>query len=307
MLNYLLKRPKILVIDDDKFNITALIGILREDYDVMAAISGDMGLAAAAKGNPDLILLDITMPGMDGYEVFQRFQSQPSIKNIPVIFITGLSAAEDEAKGLELGAADYISKPFNATVVKARVKTQVKLKFQTELLYQHAFRDGLTGIANRRVFDDALRTHWQLCLVNQKPLTVILMDIDHFKLYNDHYGHIEGDECLKKVASALESVVENDSYIVARYGGEEFVCIIPELNHDTAKQIGEAFRGAIEAIGLPHEKSLTSEVVTGSFGIATCVPQVSNRVEALLSQADDMLYQSKRAGRNMVTGKDFSV
>ena len=148
------RKPKILAVDDDRLNINMLIGLLQDEYEVLAAINGTMGLKAAERTNPDLILLDITMPDMNGYEVLAELKADPLTKDIPVIFITGLTDAEDEAKGLDMGASDYVSKPFNATVVKARIRTQLRLKQQADQLAAYAFMDGLTGIPNRRSFDD---------------------------------------------------------------------------------------------------------------------------------------------------------
>ena len=173
------RKPKILAVDDDRLNINMLIGLLQDEYEILAAINGTMGLKAAGRTNPDLILLDITMPDMNGYEVLAELKADPLTKDIPVIFITGLTDAEDEAKGLDMGASDYVSKPFNATVVKARIRTQLRLKQQADQLAAYAFMDGLTGIPNRRSFDDKAAEEFERCLRNQTDFGLILLDVDH--------------------------------------------------------------------------------------------------------------------------------
>lgn len=294
-------KPKILIIDDERFNINALFGLLNDDYQVMVAPSGEMGLKIALSGRPDLILLDIVMPEMDGYEVLERLKSDPLTQEIPVIFITGRSDASDESYGLNLGAADYISKPFHFAVVRARVDTQIRLKRQTDLLAEYAFRDGLTGLANRRRFDDYLQTEWSRCVQTGHDLALIILDVDHFKLYNDHYGHSQGDECLKRVAEALKSVERSGPLLAARYGGEEFVIVVPQAGREEARELAEEIRRSVERASLPHERSLTSDVVTVSVGAISLSPSIQGSPQRALEAADQRLYRSKSEGRNRAT------
>ena len=298
-------KPKILIVDDERFNINALVGLLGGSYQVMVAVNGEMAIKAAIKGQPDLILLDIVMPHMDGYEVLKRLKADPLTQDIPVIFITGRSTAEDESFGLEIGASDYISKPFHFGVVMARVKTQIRLKLQSDQLAAYAFKDGLTGLSNRRAFDDHLDREWARCLHLKCPIALILMDVDHFKLYNDHYGHTQGDECLKEISQILNSSVSTPSHLAARYGGEEFAVVLPELSLDQATQVAEQLRLLIETCQIPHEPSPVSEYVTASIGVTSVIPTAEVTIGHVVQKTDLCLYRSKESGRNQVTGESL--
>lgn len=299
--------PRILIIDDERMNLTVLHGLLKDDYQVMVAGSAQQGLKAALSGRPDLILLDINMPGMNGYEVCKQLKQDPLTTKIPNIFITALSDSEDESHGLELGAADYIVKPFHASVVKARVNTQIRLKQHSDLLEAYAFRDGLTGLANRRVFDDRAEIEWKRCRRTSLPLSAIMIDVDYFKLYNDTYGHGMGDECLRRVAQALATRIQRASDLLARYGGEEFVVLLPDTPHAGAMTLGESLRESVAQLRLEHRASKVADHVTISVGVATILPEAQDGLPALLKQADAMLYASKSAGRNRVLGIDLSA
>jgi PleD family two-component response regulator len=211
------ERPRILIVDDERLNLSALASALNNDHKVIVAMNGEQALKAVQAARPDLILLDVNMPGLDGYEVCRRLKTDESTQGIPIIFITALSDAADETRGLDLGAVDYIVKPFNISVVRARVRTHLRLKQQADLLERYAFRDGLTGLHNRRAFDEKRTTEWQRCLQAGLPLSAIILDVDHFKLFNDHYGHGAGDECLARVARALAGCVVRSADMVARY------------------------------------------------------------------------------------------
>jgi diguanylate cyclase (GGDEF)-like protein len=299
-------KPRVLLVDDERFNLNTLHGLLKEDHKIMVATGGDQALKAAVTGRPDLILLDINMPGMDGYEVCRRLKEDSLTSSIPIIFITGLADAEDETKGLELGAADYITKPFNLSVVRARVRTQLRLKQQSELLESYAFRDGLTGLANRRAFDERATAEWNRCLRAWLPLSAIMIDVDHFKLYNDSYGHAGGDECLREVAQALALRVQRAGDFVARYGGEEFVVLLPGTDHAAALGVGEGLRSSVEALGLEHRASKVTDHVTISVGVATSNPAGMGGSPGVLEAADSMLYACKAAGRNCVRGVELA-
>jgi diguanylate cyclase (GGDEF)-like protein len=298
-------KPKILVIDDERFNLNTLNGLLRDDYRIMVATTAEVGLKAAVTGRPDLILLDITMPGMDGYEACLRLKQDPLTQGIPVIFITALSDAADETRGLELGAVDYITKPFNLSVVRARVRTQMRLKQQSDLLETYAFLDGLTGLANRRAFDDKSALEWRHSLRARQPLSTILLDVDHFKPYNDSYGHAAGDECLRGVARALSTQIGRTADLLARYGGEEFVVVLPGTHHASAMAIGESLRAAVQAMGLAHRASRVADHVTVSVGVSTVVPWDEIDLPTLLEAADKALYAAKSSGRNCVMGAEL--
>jgi diguanylate cyclase (GGDEF)-like protein len=298
-----LERPKVLAIDDERFNLNTLHGLLKDEYRMMVATSGEQGLRAAATGRPDLILLDISMPDMDGYEVCRRLKADPLTLGIPVIFITALTDAADETRGLDLGAADYITKPFNLAVVKARVRTQIRLKLQSDLLESYAFRDGLTGLANRRALDEQLQREWQRALRTGGELAGLLMDVDHFKRYNDHYGHARGDECLRSVAACIDAQLQGVSCLAARYGGEEFAVLLNDASLEAAVAVGEALRAGIEAARIEHQASPLCPYVTISVGVASLRPAPGFQPMHLFETADRMLYAVKSAGRNGVRGR----
>lgn len=294
-------RQRILIVDDEPINIKLLASELKFHYDVVFALKGEDAIEIAESGESvDLILLDIMMPGANGYEVCQRLKSSPHTQNIPVIFITTMSLEEDETKGLEIGAVDYITKPFSMAIVKARVKTHLELKQHRDRLEKLSSSDGLTGIANRRRFDERLAREWKLASRDAALLSLIMIDIDYFKSYNDGYGHIAGDECLKKVAEILDGSVRRPADMVARYGGEEFVAILPKTSHAGAIGIAETMRTRVEALRIPHEKSEVAAHVTVSLGVVTALPTLHESASYLVNAGDKALYEAKRSGRNRV-------
>lgn len=298
-----LSKPVVLIVDDQPANIQALARVLKEDYLVLVATGGARALELAAGDKaPDVILLDIMMPDMDGYEVCRKLKSDPQTKDIPVIFVTAMGDSEDEARGLDLGAVDYIAKPFNSAVVKARVRTHVQLKIRTDMLEQLAMVDGLTGIANRRNFDQVLDREWKRAARSGQTLSVVMMDIDHFKPYNDNYGHGAGDDCLQRVAAALRSVIQRPSDLIARYGGEEFVALLPETENHGASRMAENFRRAVADLALPHAYSPLAGHVTISAGHATRQASLDRQPQDVLQVADQALFKAKEAGRNRVWG-----
>jgi len=292
------KRQTILVVDDMPTNIDILAGLLDDRYKVKAARTGAKALEIVHSGNPpDLILLDVVMPGMSGYEVCEALKADPDTATIPVIFVTSLNDEEDEEKGLKLGAVDYITKPFRAAIVLARIENHLKLKSYQDLLRRQSNLDGLTGLPNRRAFDDLLGQEWRRGARLRSPLSLILLDIDHFKQYNDHYGHLAGDECLRLVGRDLASVGRSMDF-VGRYGGEEFVCILPHTDSSGAQKVAERLQDKINELGITHEHSSAAEHVTISMGVATILPNLKVSPEQLILSADKMLYRAKDEGRN---------
>lgn len=293
-------RQRILIVDDTRENIQILAEALGVGYKISVATNGEDALRiAGSEQAPDLILLDIMMPGMDGYEVCKRLKNEERTEKIPVIFITAKIRVEDETLGLEMGAVDYITKPFSLPIVKARVKAHLELKRNRDLLENIVHLDGLTGIRNRRFFDDALTNEWRRGGRRGSPLSLIMIDIDHFKKFNDTYGHIIGDDCLRQVADTLSDTVRRPADFVARYGGEEFSAVLPDTDADAARLIAELMRKRVESLEISHSGS-SSEVVTVSLGVATVVPRRSSDPEMLVQSADKMLYEAKEGGRNQV-------
>ncbi|KAA0598037.1 diguanylate cyclase (GGDEF)-like protein [Azospirillum lipoferum] len=293
-------RPKILVVDDIPSNVHVLSRVLKDDYDIYFATDGEKALDLVQARMPDLVLLDIMMPGMDGFEVCRRIKCDPATHDIPVIFISAKSEVEDETRGLEVGAIDFITKPISPPIVKARVRNHLLLKRQTDLLRSLSFLDGLTGIANRRRFDETMVREWRRCARSHLPLSLIILDVDHFKAYNDQYGHQAGDECLRLVAEVLSDHARRPSDLVARYGGEEFVCLLPETDGPGATRVAEGFRTAVAGRRIPHAQSPVAPHVTISLGVATLIPSPEGTPEQLAEMADQLLYRAKRSGRNRV-------
>lgn len=299
------KSRKILIVDDEPTNIDILLNVLKDEYKVVAATNGKKALEITkSKDPPDLILLDILMPDMDGYEVCRALKDDDSTKNLPVIFVTAVSEVMDETRGFKLGAVDYITKPFHPPVVKARVKAHMELKIKSDLLEQLASIDGLTNIFNRRRFDEILHLEWNRAARSKTPLSLIMIDIDNFKLFNDTYGHAMGDQCLKDVAWTLRDCIRRPSDIIARYGGEEFAALLPATDQEGVKKIADNMRYEVEALGIPHSDSDVSDLVTISLGAATVFADTEiNLSERLLKAADEALYQSKKKGRNRVNSQ----
>jgi diguanylate cyclase (GGDEF)-like protein len=298
------EQMRVLIVDDEKMNRDLLVALLKPLYRVMVAKSGEQALKAASRvmGKPDIILLDIMMPDMDGYEVCRRLKANEESMNIPVIFVTAMGEVEDESKGFSLGAVDYIIKPVSLPIVQARVNTHLRLKHKTDLLERMAFLDGLTEIPNRRAFDTALHKEWNRAKRAAIPLAMIMMDVDKFKQYNDHYGHTAGDDCLKQLAATLAGVIRRPDDMVARYGGEEFCALLIDTDLQGAVKVAEKFRARVELLQIKHNFSVPAPVVTISVGVAAIIPDRDEDVSPLTlqEQADSKLYLAKEAGRNRI-------
>jgi len=297
------KLAKVLIVDDEKINLDVLIGLLKPYYRTVAAKSGEQAFKRLEiPPLPDLILMDIMMPGLDGYEVCRKLKEKNTTRDIPVIFITGKNDEQDEAKGFQAGAVDYITKPFSPLIALARVKTHIELKRRGDMLERLAGLDGLTGIPNRRNFDQFLDAEWKRSIRYNHIISLIIMDIDFFKLYNDHYGHTEGDECLKKVAKIISKSMIRSTDLSARYGGEEFACVLPETDYEGAITTASRIMKSIQDMGIPHEKSQIAASVTVSIGVASMRPQHNENALDLIEMADKALYKAKGNGRNQIAG-----
>lgn len=294
-------RQRILIVDDEVANLKILANTLNKDYIVQVANQGARALELCnGEAQPDLVLLDIQMPNMDGYEVCRLLKENPATSRIPVIFVTALSTPQSEEKGLSIGAVDYITKPYQMAVVQARIRNHINLKQKTDLLEQLSYLDGLTNIANRRHFDMTLENEINRLQRSNQCLGLIMIDIDYFKPYNDNYGHGKGDECLQQVAKALSDKIERSSDLLARYGGEEFVVISPETDTAGITALAEKLRATIDNLQLPHDHSAIADHITISLGCIAQEVKRSTRADTLLKQVDDALYEAKKLGRNQV-------
>jgi len=291
--------PTILIVDDMAANIAILSDLLQNSYKIKIAKNGQRALdIARGKEKPDLILLDIEMPQMSGYEVCKKLKDSADTRNIPVIFVTAKNDTMDEEYGLKLGAIDYIKKPFHPAIIKIRVRNHINLKLKSDKLEELSMCDSLTGIPNRRYFDETLEKKHKEVSRDKKNLAIIMVDIDFFKLYNDNYGHWKGDECLAKVATTLRKTLKRPTDTVSRYGGEEFVILLKDIDKDGAKRVAESLVHAIAELKIPHEYSPVTNFVTISAGVAIKEENESISKEELLKIADDELYRAKENGRN---------
>ncbi|WP_141046265.1 GGDEF domain-containing response regulator [Aliarcobacter cryaerophilus] len=293
------KKPTILVVDDMTTTLLLIHDLLKDTYEVKIAKSGAKALEILESPNDiDLILLDIEMPDINGYDVCRKIKNNETIKNIPIIFITGRTSQEDEEYGLNLGAIDYITKPFNKAIVKLRIKNYLDLKIKNDMLEKLSMYDGLTNIRNRRFFDETFEKTFNEIKRDKKSLAVLMIDIDFFKPYNDNYGHGQGDETLRKVAKALEKTIKRASDFVARYGGEEFVILLKDINKNGVEAVANNLLNAVRELKITHEFSKIENYVTISIGASFYNSSSDITKLELLLKADETLYSVKNSGRN---------
>lgn len=318
----------ILIVDDKPENLLTLESLLEAPgLDIVRANSGDEALSKTLDHDFAVVLMDVKMPGMDGFETAELMRGNSKTRNIPIIFVTAQRFQEDQVfKGYESGAVDYLIKPLQPTVLQSKVrffleahrqrlqleqKTReldaklVELEELQQLLEESnlklkrlSARDALTGLPNRRSFDDTFAREWQHALRDKEPLSLIIMDIDHFKNYNDTYGHVAGDYCLQQVARALEGASQRGVDMVARYGGEEFTVILPDTDAIGAETVAGKMMRAVSELSIEHTTSSACSHVTISLGGATIVPGDGDSMITLVETADKMLYKAKKQGRN---------
>jgi len=299
------KQFTLLCIDDETANLKVLALIFKENYKVVVCKQAKQGLKIALDILPDLILLDVVMPECSGFELIQQLKKEPSIKHIPVIFITGLQSAEDEQKGLNLGACDYIQKPFNSGIVRARVNTHLEIIRQRQLLERFAHFDSLTEVPNRRKWQIDSESQWIFAREHQEPLVLGIIDIDFFKRYNDSYGHQQGDIVLRKVANSIRRVLFDVGGEIYRCGGEEFYFYIPVVKGTRVEAVLADCSDAVSAMGIQHMSSEASTILTVSIGAIQVLPQAKYNIEQVIAQADDKLYSVKQSTRNAVHFEHF--
>lgn len=291
---------KILIVDDSILNLTVLSRILEPDFQVVTVQDGADAILEATLAPPNLILLDLILRGVNGFEILERLKGDPRTKDIPVIIITGLENPDNEERALQYGAVDFIAKPFRPRVVRARVHTHVELYRLRCCAERMAMFDGLTEIPNRRSFDRQYRSLWEAARHEGMPFSVALSDIDFFKGYNDRYGHPAGDDVIRAVALTMHQTILSLGGFVARYGGEECAFLLPRFSSPAAKQIADTARKNVASLALPYDSSSVAPYVTISIGGVTISAAFDGTLEAALEAADRLLYEAKDAGRNCI-------
>lgn len=296
-------QTRVLIVDDQAANVHVLAEALEREHELFVATTAARALELATSA--DLILLDVVLPDGDGIEVCRRLRADPLTKGIPVIFVTALEHTEDEEQGFAAGGVDYIVKPIQPAIVRARVRTHLELKAARDRLERLATLDGLTGIANRRRFDQAVAEEWRRAIRNGRPLTLALADVDHFKAYNDRHGHQGGDACLQAVARALAAQCRRPGELAARYGGEEFGLVLPDVDAEGAACLAQL---ALDAVATVEIEGLGRDGrVTLSLGAVSLRPQATQAPEIALRAADEALYQAKGNGRRRGCGRDLDA
>jgi len=311
--------PRLMIVDDDPGTIRLLIEILKGLGKIHFTTRGSEALGMARSFSPDLILLDIEMPETDGFRICEMIQSDPAFEDVPILFVTSHGDVDIETRALSVGAIDFIPKPPHPPVVRARVKNYLALKQRTDQLRLLTTIDGLTGVANRRAFDAALDLEWRRACRTGEPLSLLMIDVDHFKRFNDSYGHQAGDDCLRAVATALAFMAKRPGELVARYGGEEFIVLLPACNQEQAIRLAEGILSAVSILNIPHAASDVAPNVTISIGVSS-IASVCESAHAqsrgfgtcrfkevchlgsadLVKAADQALYTAKRTGRHRV-------
>ena len=293
------KRASVLIVDDMIANIELLSNLLKDEYDIKIAKNAKKTLEICqGYEKPDLILLDVIMPDMDGYEVCKILKSNMATQDIPIIFVTSNDSERDEEYGLNLGAVDYIKKPFNPSVVKIRVKNHISLKLKSNMLEELSMCDALTHIPNKKYFNKKFEIKYRESIRDKMSFALMMIDIDFFKLYNDKYGHGKGDSALTKVALTLQKNLKRPFDMVARYGGEEFVIILKNIDKDGLKKVTQSLIDSVQKLKIPHEYSSVSDYLSISIGLSFKDIEENKPKNQLLKEADDMLYEAKKAGKN---------
>ncbi len=311
---------KVLVVEDSKVTLKAICTYLeRMGIAALTAETGKDALDIYRRERPDIILLDGRLPDIDGFEVAMEVRAMEKKKDwTAIIFLTSMTKDEDLARGIEAGADDYLMKPISEIVLQAKVNAMRRLVTMQRSLIEVTHKlnqankelqllsatDGLTGLSNRRMFDELSLREWRRCERAKKPFSLVMVDVDSFKLYNDHYGHQAGDECLKVVATQMLRAAPRASDVVARYGGEEFVFVLGETDIDGAKWVANHVRQRIADLNMPHVVSALRHVSV-SCGVASVMPGDKTSLETLLQSADYALYQAKEQGRNKVVGVEY--
>jgi diguanylate cyclase (GGDEF)-like protein len=303
-LSSTLSKQTIMIVDDYPNNLLAMKALFSSDYHVVIKDNGQEAITYVEAHQVDLILLDVDMPEMDGYEVCRILKDDSATQHIPIIFVTSAESVEEEQKGLLLGAVDYVTKPVNLNLLRARVSNHMQGVVERKKLEALSSLDGLTGIANRRQLDIMLRQNYASMIRSNDSLSIIMIDIDDFKSYNDTYGHTKGDQCLKQVAQTMLQVRRREADTVGRYGGEEFAIILPNTDVEGALLIANDVLNRIRDLKMQHSGNAKHSIVTVSMGLVTFTSPQDNpqsiALDDLVNYADAQLYKAKKEGKNCV-------
>ncbi|MDL2284362.1 diguanylate cyclase [Oxalobacter sp. OttesenSCG-928-P03] len=292
----------ILVVDDEKTNLMVLHKILYPEYNILTATSGEEALSRAIEHRPDLILLDIILPDINGFDVLLQLKQLSETRNIPVIIVSGLTSEGAEERGFFFGAVDYITKPFKNTIVKARVRTHLQTVQHIRMIEKLGMIDTLTNIPNRRSFNERIEMEWRRAIRKQLPISLLMLDVDRFKVYNDTYGHPQGDTLLRTITQIFTESLNRPGDMAARLGGEEFAILLPDSGMDAALSVAERIRRAIEKARIPATtpNGDIETTTTISIGAVSVIPKSEEDLPAFIARADEYLYAAKNSGRNRV-------
>jgi two-component system chemotaxis family response regulator WspR len=313
----------VMLVDDQPFVAEIIRRQLISEHDINFhyCINPAEAISTAEKIGPTVVLLDLVMPDIDGLMLCRLFRNQPTVRDLPIVMLSSTEDAAVKAQAFAAGANDYLVKPPEKLELIARLRyhsssyinklqrdeayralraSQIRLEELNMELLQLANLDGLTGLANRRYFNERYHEEWARAVRGKKPIALLMLDVDRFKTFNDHYGHLGGDDCLKQIAAAIKKMMARPGDIVARYGGEEFIVALPDTSLNSAAYLAEKIRIEVEKQAIPHEVSDISPYVTVSLGVAEMIPSPGTDPNTLIKQADECLYQAKRLGRNQV-------
>ena len=294
-------RPVVLVVDDQPASLHLLSAAISDECDVVVATSAEQALALCRKDAPDLVLMDVVMPGIDGLRCCELLHSEPGLEDLPVIFVTASGSQDDEAACWEAGGVDFIGKPASPLTVRKRVAVHLRLKLMADQLRRISVTDELTGIANRRGFRQSCAPLWEAARRDGSALSLLLVDVDWFKAFNDHYGHPEGDVALRAVARELSGVLRGADDVVARVGGEEFAIVLPQSDVQSAEALGRRIMAAFTSLAKPHAGA-PGGTLSVSVGSATAPVSELSNLRWFMQRADENLYAAKEAGRGRFVG-----
>jgi len=293
----------VLIVDDEPISRMLLESILEPVFRCTTAESGHEALLYCAENAPDLVLLDMNMPDINGLEVCKTLKQSPVTSQIPVIFVTSTLDVESENACWEVGASDFVMKPVNASTLTHRIKTHIQNKLRTQFLEKMTFHDQLTGLYNRTYLTKEIPLLIRQVARDQGNIGAIMIDIDYFKLFNDNYGHLEGDLCLQKVAKIISDTVKRPKDAVIRFGGEEFLVLLPYIDYQGTKVVAQQLVEAVTNANIPHGKGLEGRVsISAGFAVWKAADVVDDDYSDLVEDADISLFEAKERGRNQAKG-----